>query len=131
MPWLTSPTIVCARCHGPAAAAIAHLTRSLQVEVPVYLLHSTGDQLCEVSASKHFESLHANNLSKFVYPDQGKHELLQETELWKVRPTPRVFTDDAFAIGSHVSNALSRMNHGHCTPRQYLIAAAGPSFWSH
>jgi hypothetical protein len=57
---------------------------SAQVNVPVYLLHSTGDMLCEASASRHFQTLHSNSRSKFVYPEQGKHELLQETTLWKV-----------------------------------------------
>jgi hypothetical protein len=56
--------------------------------VPIYLLHSQGDLLCEVSASKHFQSLHTNKLSKFVYTEQGKHELLQEATLWKVISLP-------------------------------------------
>jgi hypothetical protein len=42
-----------------------------------------GDLLCQASASKHFQTLHSNKLSKFVFPEQGKHELLQETALWK------------------------------------------------
>ena len=117
---MTSPTSACARSRCPTAAASAPLTRSLQVELPVYLLHSTLDQLCEVSASKHFQKLHANthNLSKFVYPEQGKHELLQETALWKVRPTLRVLlTMRIRNIGSHVSNALLPMNHVPRSPR--------------
>ena len=61
----------------------------LQVDVPVYVLHSLGDTLCQASASKHFQSIHTNRLplarmSKFVYPEQGKHELLQEAGMWKV-----------------------------------------------
>ena len=60
----------------------------IQVQVPIYLLHSEGDLLCEVSASKHFQSLHTNKLSKFVYTEQGKHELLQEASLWKVFSLP-------------------------------------------
>jgi alpha-beta hydrolase superfamily lysophospholipase len=54
------------------------------VDVPVYVLHSLGDTLCQASASKHFQTIHTNPLSKFVYPEQGKHELLQEATMWKV-----------------------------------------------
>lgn len=86
----------------------------------MYLLHSKLDQLCEVSASEHFQKLHANKhkLSTFVYPEQGKHELLQETALWKVRPTLRVLlTMRIHHIGAHVSNALLPMNHVPRSPR--------------
>jgi hypothetical protein len=43
-----------------------------------------GDLLCPAAESKRFQLLHTNNLSKFVFPLQGKHELLQEADMWQV-----------------------------------------------
>ena len=74
------------RCIAHTLTPCVHvlLTRSAQVDVPVYALHSLGDLLCEASATKHFQTLHSNPMSTFVYPEHGKHELLQETDMWKV-----------------------------------------------
>jgi hypothetical protein len=80
-PSLPSPTIFCPMyARLPRVCSSPHAAR-LQVDVPVYVL---GDTLCQASASKHFQILHTNPLSKFVYPEQGKHELLQEVTMWKV-----------------------------------------------
>jgi hypothetical protein len=90
--------------------------------VPVYVLHSLGDTLCQASASKHFQTIHTNPLSKFVYPEQGKHELLQEVTMWKV--ATRCYHKPLLCVALALYPKLTTGSSLRCRPMDGCPAAA-------